>query len=113
VAGLDPEGPGAVGPKKTFTGCKVRTGLQKQGDRKMSMIADLTAARERIKTLEAEIAGLKAQTAKPATPPAAPTSPTPTWDAYGKITDPAKRTAFYNEHEAALKAEMKATITNR
>ena len=79
----------------------------------MSMVSDLTAARERVKELEMEVAGLKAKATKPATPPTSPTSPTPTWDAYGKITDPAKRTAFYNTHEEALRAEMRATITNR
>jgi hypothetical protein len=38
-----------------------------------------------------------------ATPPSAGS---PTWDEYNKITDPAKRTAFWNANEAKLRAEM-------
>ena len=38
-----------------------------------------------------------------ATPPSAGS---PTWDEYNKITDPAKRTAFWNVNEAKLRAEM-------
>jgi predicted amidohydrolase YtcJ len=38
-----------------------------------------------------------------ATPPSAGS---PTWDEYNKITEPAKRTAFWNANEAKLRAEM-------
>ena len=84
----------------------------------MSMIQQLDEAKRTLLMLADENAKLRAELTALKGPPKAaaptsPTSPTPTWDAYGKITDPAKRTAFYNAHEEALRAEMRATITNR
>lgn len=40
------------------------------------------------------------------------TSQTPTWDEYNKITEPGKRTDFWNKNEAKLKQEM-AAVHNR
>jgi hypothetical protein len=37
---------------------------------------------------------------------APPSAGSPTWAEYNKITDPAKRTAFWNANEAKLRAEM-------
>ena len=54
---------------------------------------------------DASMAGRAAPLAEggEATPPSAGS---PTWDEYNKITDPAKRTAFWNTNEAKLRAEM-------